>query len=348
MAHRERDFPEQDFPRAFAKERQEILDRSGVGYCIMQILFDAQGAPSDYRFLDVNSAFERHTGLVSPVGRTARELVPDLEYSWIERYARVATTGQRESFVQGSEAMGRWFDVDAFRVGDPANHRVALLFTEISTRIRAEEDVKKLLAEKELLLRETHHRIKNNMSLVQGFLSLRVEESTDATSRGLMQDAIGRLRSMMLLYDKLYQSDTYREASLGEFLPRLVEEIVGVFSRGDTVETNIDVDDITLSDEQLSAIGILVNELISNSTKYAFDGIDAPCISVSARQNGDTVTVVYADNGIGIPDSVTSPDTAETDTGFGMQLIRALAEQLRATTTIEGEAGTRFVFTFDV
>lgn len=109
------------------------------GFCVMEILFDEQGQGCDYRFLEVNPAFERHTGLVNAVGRTAREMVPDLEPLWPRRYGRVALTGKPESFVEQSEAMGRWFEVDAFRIGEPEKRQIALLFTDISQRKAAEE-----------------------------------------------------------------------------------------------------------------------------------------------------------------------------------------------------------------
>ncbi|TVQ27636.1 MAG: hybrid sensor histidine kinase/response regulator, partial [Spirochaetaceae bacterium] len=160
MTDSKKTWPDANTAHKIAAERQELLNESGQGYCILQILFDGQGKPTDYRFLDTNPAFEEHTGLVNAVGRTALELVPDLEYAWIERYAQVASTGQHARFVQGSKAMGRWFEVDAFRVGDPKDHHVALLFREISERMRAEKRVRALLEEKQLLLRETHHRIK--------------------------------------------------------------------------------------------------------------------------------------------------------------------------------------------
>ncbi|MDM4018268.1 response regulator [Roseiconus lacunae] len=109
------------------------------GFCVMEVFFDDDGVGVDYRFLEVNPVFERHTGLVDAVGKTARELVPNLESTWPERYGRIAMTGKSEHFVDRSEAMGRWFEVDAFRIGAPEQRRVALLFTDISNRKAAEE-----------------------------------------------------------------------------------------------------------------------------------------------------------------------------------------------------------------
>jgi PAS domain S-box-containing protein len=116
-----------------------VLDSLEEGYCVLEMLLDATGRPTDYRFVDTNPAFERHTGLVDAVGRTARELVPNLEDHWVQTYGRVALSGTAERFTHGSEAMGRWFEVEAFRVGRPDDMHVALLFHDISERRRADQ-----------------------------------------------------------------------------------------------------------------------------------------------------------------------------------------------------------------
>jgi PAS domain S-box-containing protein len=112
------------------------------GVCVCEMLLADDGRPIDYRFLEVNHLFAQMTGLENAVGRTARELVPDLEDHWFELYGRVALTGEPARFVQGSEAMGRWFEVGAFRVGDPAEHTFAILFSDITQRRRAEQTLR--------------------------------------------------------------------------------------------------------------------------------------------------------------------------------------------------------------
>jgi PAS domain S-box-containing protein len=122
-----------------SKERYRTLFESiEEGFCVFEMLLDADGAPVDYRWLETNPAFQRHTGLVDAVGKTARQLVPGLESYWIETYGKVAETGEPQRFVQESKAMGRWFEVEAFRVGQPQLRRVALLFNDITERKKAE------------------------------------------------------------------------------------------------------------------------------------------------------------------------------------------------------------------
>ncbi len=108
------------------------------GFCIIDVLFDAAGQPVDYRFVESNPVFEAQAGLKDVVGKTARELVPDLEAHWFAIYGKVALTGEATRLVEGSGAMGRWFEVYAFRLGGAESRRIAVLFTDITQRKRAE------------------------------------------------------------------------------------------------------------------------------------------------------------------------------------------------------------------
>ncbi len=109
-----------------------LFDSLDQGFCVIQMLFDPEGRPFDYLFLETNPAFEEQTGLVDAPGRRARELVPELEPHWYEAYGRVALTGETIRFESGSEAMGRWFDVYAFRIGRPEEREVAILFQDVT------------------------------------------------------------------------------------------------------------------------------------------------------------------------------------------------------------------------
>jgi PAS domain S-box-containing protein len=122
-----------------SEERYRTLFESlDEGFCAIEMLFDDNQKPIDYRFLEVNPAFEKQTGLVQAVGKTARQLVPELENFWFETYGKVALTGEPVRFEHGSEAMNRWFEVSAFRTRDRQNRKVAILFKEISDRKQAE------------------------------------------------------------------------------------------------------------------------------------------------------------------------------------------------------------------
>ncbi len=119
---------------------RSLFNSIDQGFCIAEVLFDGDDRPFDYRFLEVNRVFEEQTGLVNATGRTARELVPGLERSWFEIYGSVASTGQPTRFTNDSPALGRTFDVYAFRVGEPEARQVAILFRDITGRRRMEQE----------------------------------------------------------------------------------------------------------------------------------------------------------------------------------------------------------------
>ena len=122
-----------------SEERYRTLFESmNEGFCVIEMLFDADNTPCDYRFLEINPVFEAQTGLQQATGKTARQMISDLESHWFEIYGNVALTGEPARFENGSEAMNRWFEVSAFRIGQPEHHRVAILFKDISDRRRAE------------------------------------------------------------------------------------------------------------------------------------------------------------------------------------------------------------------
>ncbi|RYD32579.1 MAG: PAS domain S-box protein [Verrucomicrobiaceae bacterium] len=120
-----------------------LFDSIDEGFCLIEVLFDENGVAHDYRFIEANPAFEKHTGLKmdTTLGRTIRELAPAHESHWYEIYGRVALTGEPQRFDQPAEALGRYYDVYAFRVGKPEERRVAVLFNDISARKQAEEAV---------------------------------------------------------------------------------------------------------------------------------------------------------------------------------------------------------------
>ena len=126
---------------------KSLFDSIDEGFFIAQVLYGADGAPADYRYLEANPAFMQHTGLSDPAGRTAREMVPRLEDHWVEMAGRVAATGEPQRFESAAQSVGRWFDVFAFRVGAAPDRHIAMLFTDITARRAMEGEREKLLAE---------------------------------------------------------------------------------------------------------------------------------------------------------------------------------------------------------
>jgi len=256
----------------------------------------------------------------------------------------VFTSGKPIIFLD--ERDGLWLENRLYPIFD-ADDKVEMVVVysrDITERKLAEEQIKSLLSEKELLLREVHHRIKNNMATMMGLLLMQANSQEDSSVAAALKDAANRLKSMSVLYDKLYRSENPREMPAQNYLTPLVHEIVRTFSTNITVKTETAIDDFIISVESLAPLGIIINELITNSMKYAFHGKNDGLISISATKKDSHVTIIIADNGIGIPDSI----DLENSSGFGLQLVRMLTEQIDGVIKIERSKGTKFVLEFEV
>jgi PAS domain S-box-containing protein len=140
--------------RAEDSRYRTLLDAMDEAYCTAEVLFDASGRAIDHRIVDANPAFERHTGVLNPVGRLASELVPGGEQRWNDLYGRVAVSRVPERMEEGSDVMRRWFDVSVTPIGEASDHQVAILFKDVSARHNAEDALRQRTLQFETLLNE--------------------------------------------------------------------------------------------------------------------------------------------------------------------------------------------------
>jgi PAS domain S-box-containing protein len=213
---------------------------------------------------------------------------------------------------------------------------------DITDSKRAEEKIKSLLAEKDIVLKEVHHRIKNNMNTLRSLLSLQAGTLTEPSAVKALEDAGNRVGSMMVLYDSLYRSANFTEISIKEYFPSLINQIVFTFPNSGIVKVESDIADFMVGVTILQPLGIIVNELVTNIMKYAFRGRAAGLISVSASLNGSTARVIIQDDGNGMPEAV----DFQNSTGFGLMLVGALTEQIGGSIRIERGKGTKIILEF--
>ncbi|KQP89003.1 histidine kinase [Methylobacterium sp. Leaf113] len=145
-----------------------LFNALDAGFCVIELRFDAKGRPIDYRFVEANPAFARHTGLDDVVGKWVSEVLPDLERSWLDTYGAVALSGQSVRFESGVVALGRWFEVQALRIGEPVQHRVALLFNDVTERRMAESALRDAARER-TTERDLVWRASRDLLVVCGF-----------------------------------------------------------------------------------------------------------------------------------------------------------------------------------
>jgi two-component sensor histidine kinase len=219
---------------------------------------------------------------------------------------------------------------------------IKLIRKYLSERKKSEEKISSLLNEKELILKEVHHRIKNNMNSIKGLLHLHENSIDDKVTISALKDAGRRIESMMVLYDKLYRSENFKVISLKNYIPSLAEEIISHFPNSASVKIETKIDDFTLDISKLQALGIIINELLTNMMKYAFVGREQGLISISAFLKESRVTIEIQDNGVGMPETI----DFKSSKGFGMQLVSMLTEQIRGRIRIERGGGTKFILEF--
>ncbi|TVR51217.1 MAG: PAS domain S-box protein [Spirochaetaceae bacterium] len=224
--------------------------------------------------------------------------------------------------------------------------RCALLVAQdISTSKKAEADISRQLIEKELLLKEVHHRVKNNVAAVEGLLRQQADSASSEEVRGALYVAAGRVRGLSELYQKLLVSGDHREIPVKEYLSDLIGAILRVFPERTSVGVNTDISDFPVDPKTAVALGIILNELMTNAFKYAFVGRETGRISIGLTREGGDVTFTVKDDGVGFPAGF-DPDEPPAGAGFGLTLVTMLAEQLRGTCRTECDGGTRTVVRF--
>jgi PAS domain S-box-containing protein len=214
---------------------------------------------------------------------------------------------------------------------------------DVSERKKSERKINELLAEKELILKEVHHRIKNNMETISSLLALQAETVESAQAVAALDDAGSRVRSMMLLYEKLYQSSGFDAVSASDYLSSLADEILANFSSVVHVEVRKEIEDFSLSPKTLQPLGMIVNELLTNIMKYAFVGRPRGSILISASLRSGRVRVAIEDDGVGMPAEL----DYDRSSGFGLMLVHILTQQLGGTIRIDRGEGTKVILEFE-
>lgn len=251
-------------------------------------------------------------------------------------------------YYKGLRKDGSIFDIEINGgfVRDDFGKSIKMIFTvrDVTERKEAEDKIKNLLAEKELILKEVHHRIKNYMNNIIGFLGLKEELTTTVEAKLALHEMQLRISNMQILYDQLYRSDNTGELSMRDYLMALGKDVVSNFPNKSKIHVKYQLDDIILPPQTASTVGILTNEIITNSMKYAFtDIVRDPEITIAFYKKDEQLELLIADNGRGGVDMSAS-------TGFGFTLINALVGQLGATMSVDSPQaqGTQIKITFKI
>jgi PAS domain S-box-containing protein len=208
---------------------------------------------------------------------------------------------------------------------------------------RLEQKIKRSLEEKEVLLKEVHHRVKNNLQVVCSLLDLQSQYSHDPATVEMFRESEHRVRSMAMVHERLYQSQEFTNVDFMDYIESLSNYLFRSYQVDGRISLEVDVRGVRLSIERAVPCGLLVNELVSNCLKHAFKGREHGRIRIELHNVAvDEILLAVSDDGVGLAPS-TEPGTTAT---FGMQLVGALVNQLHGRFSIHREAGTtiRIVF----
>jgi PAS domain S-box-containing protein len=216
---------------------------------------------------------------------------------------------------------------------------------DVTDRKHAEEQIRQSLKEKEIMLQEIHHRVKNNMQVISSMLSLQSRHIDDERARELFEDSRSRIRSMSLIHEKLYLSEDISRIDCADYLRSLTNYLSQIYwVDQDIIRFTLDVDEVFFPIETATPFGLLANELVSNSLKHAFPEGRKGDIHIGLHSaDGGTYVFIVSDNGIGMPADL---DFRKTET-LGLQLVDTLVTQLDASVEIERNGGTTFRITFE-
>jgi two-component sensor histidine kinase len=211
-------------------------------------------------------------------------------------------------------------------------------------RKKAEDEVKKELQEKEVLLREIHHRVKNNLNIVSSLLSLQSDQiETVPQAKEAFRKSRTRIHSMALVHNNLYRKETLSHVGLPFYIETLIADVSGIYDSEHHIHIDTDIEDLTLNIDLALPVGLIVNELVTNALKYAFPQEKKGEVAVSLHPvNNTDCQLRVKDNGVGLPADV---DIHSSET-LGLQLVNVLAEQLGGTLELKNELGTELILEF--
>ncbi|MFV1885065.1 MAG: PAS domain S-box protein [Balneola sp.] len=338
----ERDISERKLAEEELKKREHLLsdlfNTSPLGIALLD---------QHNEVMEVNKGFENLFGykLEEIVGlELDKVIVPD---EYMEHAIQLTETPYIEEVATRRKTKsGKLVDVIIYAVPIIIDEKMVYkygIYVDITDRKKAEENVRKSLREKEVLLAEIHHRVKNNLAVITGLLELHSYSTVDENARRILRDSQMRIHSIALVHEKLYENENFSEIKIQDYIKELsnsIKQSMGVDAV--SVDISFDLQDISLPITQALPCGLLLNEILTNSFKHAFKGREKGRVEISFIQEDNKLCFCIRDNGIGINGNL-KPGKA---TSLGMKLIRTLTKQLNAKMNIKSENGSVFEFRF--
>jgi PAS domain S-box-containing protein len=214
---------------------------------------------------------------------------------------------------------------------------------DVTERRRAEAELQRLLTEKDILMKELQHRIKNNLKVISGLLAFESDRINGNSNSEIFQNAISRIESMAVIYESLYLSDNIAEVELHNYIKYLADSIFTTYNiQPAKINLTTSLDEISLDLKRSVPLGLVLNELITNSLKYAYPYESGGNIMVALSKDGGKVTLIVEDNGAGFP----SDFKEDKNRSMGLRLVKMLTEQIGGELDINSRAGAKVSVSF--
>lgn len=221
---------------------------------------------------------------------------------------------------------------------------ISCISTDITEKKMKSEELKQSLKEKEVLLKEVHHRVKNNLQIISSILNLQTSFNNDPKVNEILKESQNRVKSMAYLHESLYQNKNFSFINFSDYLINLSKNLVHSYYLSDSlVDLKLEVDDVQLNLDQAIPCGLMVNELLTNAIKYAFPEKRSDArITIRVSEKNGKVEITVGDNGVGLPKGF---DVNKTNS-LGLQLVSTLTEQLDGKLSVNNDKGAKIVITF--
>ncbi|MBI4813898.1 MAG: PAS domain S-box protein [Methanobacterium sp.] len=215
---------------------------------------------------------------------------------------------------------------------------------DITERNRMKEKIQLSLEEKEMLLREIHHRVKNNLMIISSLLNLQSRYIKDEEVLNVFKDSQNRARSMALIHDRLYQSSHLKSIDIGEYIQTLASDLFRTYATdSDRVKLNFNVEEVMIDINTMIPLGLIVNELLSNCLKHAFPNDRSGQIDIGFHYNHPKYRLTVTDNGVGFPENIDYKNTKS----LGLRLVNILTDQIDGNIELKRDKGTEFTIEFE-
>lgn len=334
------------------KEAEQKLEESEQRYrAITELSFDAIFEVAlDGTILDCNKRACQLSGYSHEelIGMNTNELLP-------EQYRSLQPDTLSEEDTTGNEVWERTYrkkdgtlvptevHTQVYNIGQ--EKRIVAYVRDNTTHKEYENALFKSLKEKETLLAEIHHRVKNNLAIISGLLEMQVFNTEDEQLLNKLRESQSRIQSIAMVHEKLYRSDSFSEVAIDQYIKDLVDRIVRSMTNLEkNIQVRYDMMPVTLTVSQAIPCGLVLNELITNCFKHAFKRQQEGEICTILKKEGVTMQLCVKDNGSGLPDDF----DIHTESTLGMTLINTLIQQLNGELNVSSNGGSSFEITFDI